>query len=71
MIGCEEVMALLDECHARGFIHSVLGNCNQAKRNVNRCLRAARLERTALNREKSREKTEKTRALWKEIDENS
>lgn len=69
--GCEEVMALLDECHARGFIHSVFGNCNQAKRDVNRCLRAARLERTALNREKSRERSEKMRALWKEIDENS
>ena len=64
-------MALLDECHARGFIYSVFGNCNQVKRDVNKCLRAARLERTALNREKSKERREKTRALWKEIDENS
>ena len=64
-------MALLDECHARGFMFSVFGGCNQAKRDVNMCLRAARLERTAQNREKGREKKEKIQSVWREIDENS
>ena len=64
-------MRLLDECHARGFMYCVFGNCNQAKQDVNKCLRAARLERTAANREKAREKREETLRLWKEIDDNS
>lgn len=47
------------------------GGCNEAKRNVNACLRAERLERTAKNREKAKIAREKTLELWKEIDENS
>lgn len=64
-------MALLDECHARGFMWKVVGMCNGAKTNVNRCLRAQRLERTAANREKAREKREEYEKKWKEIDANS
>jgi COX assembly protein 2 len=64
-------MAALDECHAQGFLHKVLGNCNGAKREVNKCLRAERLERTARNRQIAKEKREKIQGIWKEIDENS
>lgn len=69
--GCEEVMAALEECHAQGFIHKMIGGCNRAKQEVNLCLRAERLERTARNREKSREKKERIQKIWKEIDEHS
>lgn len=64
-------MALLDECHARGFLWKAMGMCNDAKTNVNKCLRAQRLERTKANREAAKIKREKTEALWREIDENS
>ena len=64
-------MAALEECHAQGFIHKMIGGCNNAKQEVNKCLRAERLERTARNREKSREKREKIQQIWKEIDEES
>jgi COX assembly protein 2 len=70
-LACEEVMALLDECHARGFMWKVMGMCNEAKTNVNKCLRAQRLERTKANREAAKVKRAQIEAKWAEIDENS
>ena len=64
-------MAALDECHAQGFLHKMIGGCNNAKSAVNICLRAERLERTAKNREKSKEKKERVKKIWNEIDEES
>lgn len=64
-------MAMLDECHARGFLHKLFGGCNAIKRDVNKCLRAERLERTARNREKAKIKKERIHKIWKEIDEES
>lgn len=64
-------MAILDECHARGFMHKVFGGCNEAKRDVNACLRAERLERQAKNREAAKQKRAKIKAVWDEIDQNS
>jgi COX assembly protein 2 len=64
-------MALLDECHARGFMWKAIGMCNEAKTNVNKCLRAQRLARTAANREAAKVRREKTKELWAEIDRNS
>lgn len=61
-------MSILDECHARGFLFKAIGGCNQAKRDVNKCLRAERLTRSRLNREKSREKRKAIEAEWAEID---
>lgn len=68
---CEEVMAALDACHAVGFYWKALGQCNGQKTAVNKCLRAQRLERTARNREKAKEKREQVDKIWKEIDANS
>ncbi|KAF2682743.1 UPF0287-domain-containing protein [Lentithecium fluviatile CBS 122367] len=68
---CADVIAALDECHARGFIHKVLGNCTDAKYRVNMCLRAQRLERTRMNREQAKEKRKHIEKVWAEIDENS
>jgi len=64
-------MAILDECHARGFMIKALGICNSAKTNVNRCLRAQRLERTAKNREAAKVKRAETKAIWAKIDAES
>lgn len=63
-------MNILDECHARGFIYKVFGGCNQAKRDVNKCLRAERLERSKANREKGRAMRERIEKAWKEVDED-
>ena len=62
-------MALLDECHAQGFLHKVMGGCNDAKTAVNKCLRAERVQRTAQNRAITREKRKKMEQIWKEMDE--
>lgn len=70
-IACEEVIAILEECHARGFIWKMFGNCTDAKTKVNMCLRAQRLERTRKNREDAKAKREHIKQVWKEIDENS
>jgi len=65
------VIAILEECHARGFIWKMFGNCTDAKTKVNMCLRAQRLERTRKNREDAKAKREHIKQVWKEIDENS
>ena len=64
-------MVALDECHARGFLWRSVGMCNEVKREVNRCLRSARLERTAKNREEARAKQEKIKRAWQELDAES
>ena len=70
-LGCETLMAALDACHAQGFLHKMIGGCNGAKQDVNKCLRAERLERTAKNREEAKAKRERVRGIWREIDEES
>ena len=64
-------MAQLEECHARGFLYRVIGGCNNAKRAVNQCLRAQRLERTARNREQARVDRKRIKDVWGDIDRNS
>ena len=69
--GCEEVMTLLEECHDQGYLFTLIGGCNEAKTKVNKCLRAARLEITAENRERAKERRQKTLEIWKQIDEEN
>lgn len=69
--GCGEVVAILDECHARGFLWKAVGMCNAAKRDVTKCLRAERLERTMRNREMAKEKKAQVIEKWTEIEQNS
>jgi COX assembly protein 2 len=64
-------MFALEECHAQGFLRRVFGQCNEAKRNLNKCLREARLARTRENHEKAKERNAKVQDAWKEIDSNS
>ncbi|KAJ5924373.1 hypothetical protein N7466_008560 [Penicillium verhagenii] len=63
-LDCEEIMTALDECHARGFIYKALGNCNDIKREVNRCLGAERADRAKQNREVARGKRQKIEDIW-------
>lgn len=70
LIDCADVVAALDECHARGFLVKLTGGCTDAKHQVNMCLRAQRLERTRLNREEAKQKREKIKAVWAELDAN-
>ncbi|KAH9815698.1 UPF0287-domain-containing protein [Teratosphaeria destructans] len=69
--GCEEIMTALDECHAKGFLWKCMGMCSGLKTEVNKCLRAERVERTVKNREEAKEKRAKMKAIWADIDANS
>ena len=68
---CEEVMNLLEECHDRGFLWKSMGMCNEAKRNVNKCLGELRRERTKSNRDEAKARAEKRKQIFAEIDANS
>lgn len=57
-------MTALDQCHAQGFLHKALGNCNDIKREVNRCLAGERYERAKRNRDDAREKRKRIEKIW-------
>lgn len=63
---CEEIMTALDECHARGFLHKALGNCNDIKRDVNKCLAAERYQRAKKNRDQARDNRKRIEKIWAE-----
>lgn len=57
-------MTALDQCHAQGFLHKALGNCNDIKREVNRCLAGERYERAKRNRDDARERRKRIEKIW-------
>ena len=59
---CEEVVAALEECHSRGFMHKALGSCNDMKREVDKCLKEQRAVMQAENRAKAKAKREAIKA---------
>ncbi|QKX52990.1 uncharacterized protein TRUGW13939_00061 [Talaromyces rugulosus] len=61
---CEGIMNALDECHAHGFLWKAVGQCNDIKRDVNRCLSAERLQRAKNNREQAMEKRSRIEKIW-------
>ncbi|KAJ5892162.1 uncharacterized protein N7473_008390 [Penicillium subrubescens] len=63
-INCEEIMTALDECHARGFIYKALGNCNDIKREVNKCLSVERFDRAKNNRDNARNNRRRIEEIW-------
>ncbi|RAL12096.1 COX assembly mitochondrial protein [Aspergillus homomorphus CBS 101889] len=65
-INCEEIMTALDECHAQGFLHKALGNCNDIKREVNKCLSEQRYARAKQNRDQARENRRRIEKIWAE-----
>ncbi|PWN93949.1 UPF0287-domain-containing protein [Acaromyces ingoldii] len=68
---CGELIQRLQECHEHGFWNRLLGSCNGIKEELNQCLREERIARTARNREESRAQRERTRHLWKAIEDQS
>ena len=36
---CGELIKALEDCHAKGYMNKVLGNCNGIKHELNMCLR--------------------------------
>ncbi|KAL1844821.1 hypothetical protein VTK73DRAFT_1729 [Phialemonium thermophilum] len=69
--GCQEAMEALEACHARGFLWKSMGMCNDAKTELDKCLRAQRRQHQTANRDGNADKKARIRQLWKEIDENS
>lgn len=63
-LDCEEIMTALDECHARGFLYKAIGNCNDIKRDVNKCLSEERYARAKQNRDQARERRKRVEKLW-------
>lgn len=57
-------MTALDECHARGFIYKALGNCNDIKREVNKCLSVERYDRAKNNRDNARNNRRRIEEIW-------
>jgi COX assembly protein 2 len=66
-LACSEVIAALEECHARGFLWKSLGNCNTFKEQVNVCLRAERNRRAAENRTTGTNNRDKWMKVRKEL----
>jgi COX assembly protein 2 len=57
-------MTALDECHAKGFLWKAVGNCNDIKREVNKCLSAERYDRAKRNREEARSNRRRIEDIW-------
>ncbi|KAI5465980.1 cytochrome c oxidase biogenesis protein Cmc1-like protein [Mariannaea sp. PMI_226] len=66
-MACQDVIAVLEECHAKGFMHKAVGSCNDAKEKVNQCLRAERSKVQADNRAIARAKRDKLKEAQKEL----
>jgi len=66
-LACEDVIAALEECHAKGFMHKASGGCNDMKDQVDKCLRVERYKMQAENREAARAKRDKIKAQQKEL----
>ncbi|SNX83111.1 related to CMC2 - protein of the mitochondrial intermembrane space involved in respiratory chain complex assembly [Melanopsichium pennsylvanicum] len=68
---CAPLIQALNECHAQGVWHKITGGCNGIKHELNMCLRAERVERTANHVKESRQNRKKTEEVWKKIDDES
>ncbi|CAM1506593.1 Fc.00g062340.m01.CDS01 [Cosmosporella sp. VM-42] len=66
-LACEDVIALLEECHNKGFMHKAIGSCNDAKDLVNQCLRIERSKIQAENRNAARAKRDKIKEAQREL----
>ncbi|KZT65458.1 hypothetical protein DAEQUDRAFT_676864 [Daedalea quercina L-15889] len=65
---CREFIEALDACHANSWAKWT-GGCNQAKHDLNMCLRKERIERTTRNREDAKKRRQNTEQVWKELRE--
>lgn len=65
---CLAEIQALHACHEAGFIAKYLGACNDVNKALNMCLRQERLARTAKNRESAKERTEKKKIRWEQLE---
>ncbi|KAI0670607.1 UPF0287-domain-containing protein [Trametes maxima] len=65
-IVCLDFIQALDACHANGWSRWT-GACNQAKHDLNMCLRKERIDRTTKNREDAKLRRHKTEQAWKDL----
>ncbi|TWU71150.1 hypothetical protein ED733_001518 [Metarhizium rileyi] len=66
-LACEEIIAALEECHNRGFMHKATGGCNDVKDKVNRCLRLERGKLQAENRAAAKAKRDRIKEEQKAL----
>ncbi|OJT14123.1 hypothetical protein TRAPUB_9234 [Trametes pubescens] len=66
LIVCLDFIQALDACHANGWSRWT-GACNQAKHDLNMCLRKERIDRTTKNREDAKSRRVKTEQAWKDL----
>jgi len=64
-------MQALEDCHAKGFVWKATGMCNKLKTQLDDCLKKERAKSQKVNRERAKSGHQKTREMWKDIDENS
>ncbi|KAH9946309.1 UPF0287-domain-containing protein [Epithele typhae] len=64
---CLQFIQALEVCHSDGGWQRFFGGCNQAKHELNMCLRKERVDRTTRNREQAKERREKIEQAWQEI----
>ncbi|KAI0646836.1 UPF0287-domain-containing protein [Trametes meyenii] len=65
-IVCLDFIQALDACHVDGWSRWT-GACNQAKHDLNMCLRKERIDRTTKNREDAKIRRQKTEQAWKDL----
>ncbi|KAK7693211.1 hypothetical protein QCA50_002777 [Cerrena zonata] len=68
LIVCKEFIEALEACHAETWAKWT-GGCNQAKVDLNNCLKQDRFDQAAKNREKAKERREKTQNALRELHE--
>ncbi|KAG5983714.1 hypothetical protein E4U55_007395 [Claviceps digitariae] len=64
---CEEIIAALEECHSKGFMHKATGGCNDVKEQVNKCLRDERAKTQRKNLQAARAKRDKLKKEQKAL----
>ncbi|KAI9903132.1 hypothetical protein N3K66_002484 [Trichothecium roseum] len=66
-LACEEIIAALEDCHNKGFMHKASGGCNSVKDQVDKCLREERAKMQAENRAAARVKRNKIKESQKDL----
>jgi len=66
-LACEDIIASLEDCHAKGFLHKATGGCNDLKAAVDKCLKSERAKMQAENRAAARAKRDRIKASQKEL----
>ncbi|PHH87794.1 hypothetical protein CDD83_8394 [Cordyceps sp. RAO-2017] len=66
-LACEDIIAALEECHSKGFMHKASGGCNEIKVKVNQCLREERAKMQADNRAAAKAKRDRIKEEQKAL----